>query len=56
VKVGKIINNHGKKITWKMRMKRRRKKDLGKQYMKLQDFQNVLFTITHVYEQLSNKN
>jgi len=52
---GKIINNHGKKIMWKMGMKRRRK-DMGKQQMKLQDFQNALFTIPHVYEQLSNKN
>jgi len=38
-----------------MGMKRRRK-DMGKQQMKLQDFQNALFTIPHVYEQLSNKN
>lgn len=28
---------------------KRRRKDMGKQQMKLQDFQNALFTIPHVY-------
>jgi len=43
VKVGKIINNHGKKIMWKMRMKRRRKKRPGQAVYEITRFSKCVF-------------